>query len=251
MLHHEIVGRGPRLVLAHGFTQNRQCWGDFVEALSDRFELVLVDLPGHGLSNHDDADLWEAADLLVAVDGAATYIGYSMGGRIGLHAALRHPESVERLAVIGATAGIDEAAERAARREADDELATRLLDIGVPAFLDRWLASPLFAGLSDAAACRPQREANRAAGLAASLRSCGTGTQEPLWAELAGLRQPLLAIAGSDDHKFTELGQRLVAAAGTATGSPALFHRVPGSHAVHLEAPRAVAGAISDWLDQL
>lgn len=251
MLHHEIVGRGPRLVLAHGFTQNRQCWAGFADALAERYELVLVDLPGHGLSGHDDVDLWEAADLLVDIGGRATYVGYSMGGRIGLHAALRHPDSVERLAVIGATAGIDTEAERAARRDADDALAVRLLDIGLRAFLDRWLANPLFAGLPAEAACRPQRESNRPEGLAASLRACGTGTQEPLWAELAGLRQPLLAIAGSDDHKFTELGQRLVAAAGTATGSPALFHRVPGSHAVHLEAPRAVARAISDWLDQL
>ena len=61
------------------------------------------------------ADLWGSADHLVA-GGRAVYVGYSMGGRVALHAALRHPDAVERLVLIGATAGIDDADERAATR---------------------------------------------------------------------------------------------------------------------------------------
>ncbi len=251
MLHSRTIGRGPRLVLAHGFTQNGNCWGRFAQRLAERFEVVLVDLPGHGLSAHDDADLWESAELLTAVGGPATYIGYSMGGRVSLHASLRHPEVVERLVVIGATAGLDTGEERQARIDADEALATKLETIGLSAFLDAWLANPLFAGLPEEAACRVERESNRTEGLAASLRACGTGTQDSLWAELAGMAQPMLAIAGSNDAKFSVLGQRLAEEVGSATGSPAVFHQVPGTHAVHLEAPDAVADAVEDWLDQL
>ncbi len=251
MLHTRTIGRGPRLVLAHGFTQNGGCWGRFAERLAERFEVVLVDLPGHGRSAHDRADLWRAGDLLADAGGAATYVGYSMGGRISLHAALRHPERVQRLVVIGATAGIDDDDERSARRDADAALADRIEAEGLTSFLDGWLANPLFAGLPEEAACRSERESNRAEGIAASLRACGTGTQDSLWADLAGLAQPMLAIAGSEDAKFVALGRRLVDAVGSATSAPAMLHTVRGTHAVHLERPDDVADVIASWLDQV
>lgn len=244
-LHTEVIGSGPRLVLAHGFTQNGRCWGRFAERLAERFEVVLVDLPGHGRSHHDDAHLWEAADLLVEVGGEADYLGYSMGGRIALHAALTHPDEVRGLITIGATAGIDGADDRAARRTADAALADRLLADGLPAFLDRWLASPLFAGLSADAACRTEREANRPEGLASSLRRCGTGSQLVLWPSLADVVQPFMAIAGSEDRKFTALAERLV----VSMGGPTQLGIETGTHAVHLENPDQVASVVGSTID--
>ena len=94
--------------------------------------------------------------------GTGTYVGYSMGGRVSLHAALAHPDAVERLVLIGATAGIDDPDERAARREADDRLADHIEAVGVPAFIDEWLANPLFAGLTEATALRSDRLRNTA-----------------------------------------------------------------------------------------
>ena len=55
----------------------------------------------------------------------AAWLGYSMGGRYALHVALRHPELVRRLVLVSATGGIDDPAERAARREGDEALADR------------------------------------------------------------------------------------------------------------------------------
>ena len=178
------AGGGRRLILAHGFTQNARCWGPFAEHLAVDHDLTLVDAPGHGRSGHDEADLWTAARLLTEVGGPGVYVGYSMGGRTALHAALAHPEVVRGLVLIGATPGLPGEDERAQRRRADDELASRLLDIGLPAFLDRWLSQPLFAGLDAEAAALPARLTNRPDGLAASLRRCGTGNQEPLWDRL-------------------------------------------------------------------
>ncbi len=73
-----------------------------------------------------------------------------MGGRVALHAALRHRDAVERLVLIGATPGIANAAERRARRAADDALADHIEAVGVAAFIDEWLTNPLFAGLTEA-----------------------------------------------------------------------------------------------------
>ncbi len=234
-------------MLAHGFTQNGRCWGPFGDHLAVDHEVVLVDLPGHGATPaaHDRADLWSAADLLVDAGGEAVYVGYSMGGRIALHAALRHPDAVLGLVLIGATAGIDDPTERAARRTADAALAERLVADGLERFLDGWLDGPLFAGLSDAAACREARLTNRPDGLAASLRHCGTGTQEPLWRRLHRLHRPAVIVAGAEDHKFTALGARLVQAMPNAS-----MTSVPGTHAVQLEQPEQTAAAVRAFLSE-
>ncbi len=232
-----------RLVLAHGFTQNGRCWGHFGDRLAVGNETRRVDAPGHGLSHHDDADLWRSADLLVEAGGAGIYVGYSMGGRTAMHAALTHPDTVEGLVLIGATAGLEEAPDRADRRTADSALAERLLNDGLPAFLDRWLALPLFAGLSPQQSAKQERLTNRPEGLAASLRHCGTGTQEPLWERLGEITVPVLIVVGAQDNKFTEIGHRLVTA---FTGTEATLVSIPGTHAVHLEQPDETADAVLD-----
>lgn len=240
-------GRGTRLVLAHGFTQNSHCWGAFGGDLGADHEVVAVDLPGHGdtTADHDDADLATVGQLLVESGGTGVYIGYSMGGRIALHAALQTPERLDALVLIGATAGIDDADARAARRQADEELAQRLLDLGLEAFLDRWLSNPLFAGLRPQAQQRQARLRNRPEGLASSLRHCGTGNQEPLWNRLAAFDKPVLVIAGDDDAKFMAVGHRLV-----DTLPRARLATAPSTHAVHLECPTTTAGLVRTFLDE-
>lgn len=239
------LGDGRRVVLVHGFTQTARSLKPLASLLHrPGRQCVVVDLPGHGDAAGVAADLPATADLLAACTGRATYVGYSLGGRACLHLALRRPETVEGLVLIGANPGIDDPAERAARREADERLAERIVEIGVPAFLDEWLAQPLFAGLDEREAERADRLGNTAEGLAASLRLAGTGVQEPLWSRLGELTVPVLVLAGELDQKFSAIGQRVAAA--VRHGS---FVAVPGAtHAAHLQRPDAVAAAIERWL---
>lgn len=236
-----------RLVLAHGFTQNTGCWGPFADLLANHHSVILVDGPGHGRCDpeHDDADLWRAARLLTEAGGRGVYLGYSMGGRTALHAALAHPELVEALILIGATPGLRHQRERAERRQADDELAQRLLTIGLEAFLDQWLSLPLFAGLDGEAAARPARLGNRPEGLAASLRHCGTGGQDDLWPRLGELTMPVLLVVGDRDQKFSAIAQLM---AEGLTGAESQVRSLPGTHAVHLEQPGACAELVLGWL---
>jgi 2-succinyl-6-hydroxy-2,4-cyclohexadiene-1-carboxylate synthase len=244
-----VLERGtgaPPVVLLHGFTQTARCWGPFGAALARHHRTLAVDLPGHGGATAVRADLSRSGDLAVAAAGPAVYLGYSMGGRVALHAALRHPSSVRGLVLIGATAGLDSPAERAARRDADERLAGRISGTGVDAFLDEWLSGPLFEGLDPAAACVEERRANTAEGLASSLVLCGTGTQDPLWDRLGGLTMPVLAVVGGRDEKFGTLAGRLVDAVGS-TASVATVDLA--GHAAHLERPEATATVVLDWLD--
>jgi 2-succinyl-6-hydroxy-2,4-cyclohexadiene-1-carboxylate synthase len=237
-----------RLVFLHGFTQTHHHWHRCASLVADRLgdepTIVLPDLPGHGLSADDPSGLEDAAAELARTTDGATYVGYSMGGRVALHVALADDTPVERLVLIGATPGIADATERAERRRLDDERASRIERIGVAAFLDEWLAAPLFATLPADAAGFEHRRRNTAAGLTHSLRTAGTGTQRPLWDELDRVTMPVLVIAGELDTKFGTIGRAMVERLPDAT-----FVSIEGAgHAAHTERPDEVATTIADWL---
>jgi 2-succinyl-6-hydroxy-2,4-cyclohexadiene-1-carboxylate synthase len=234
-LHRAFDWRGPdRIVLVHGFTQTLRSWDRLAALLSETFQVVRVDLPGHGGSGDVDLSFEETAVALGEAGGAATYVGYSLGGRLCLRLALDRPELVQSLVVVGASPGLADAGEREARRAADDALAGEIEENGTAAFLDRWLAQPLFASLA------PQREdlqarlANSPAGLARALRRLGVGVQEPLWDRLAELKMPVLAVTGQEDTKFSRLAEELAGAIGVNAQAVAL---AGAGHAAHLERP--------------
>jgi 2-succinyl-6-hydroxy-2,4-cyclohexadiene-1-carboxylate synthase len=244
-LHAEVSGRGPRLVLVHGFTQNRNCWGPLLDDLVADHEVCRVDAPGHGLSSRVHAGLRTGARLMADQGGDATYLGYSMGGRFVLHVALSVPERVRGLVLIGATGGIDDPDARAARAAQDEALAQRLEREGVERFVDTWLAQRLFAGLGPDVQFRDERAESTVEGLAESLRRAGTGAQDPLWDSLHRLAVPVLVVAGEADAKFSAEAARL----GETIGANATVALVPGAgHAAHLENPGAFAAILRPWL---
>jgi 2-succinyl-6-hydroxy-2,4-cyclohexadiene-1-carboxylate synthase len=245
VLSHDVDGAGPRLVLVHGFTQTRAHWAAVAAELAAGHEVVRVDAPGHGGSADLTADLRDGADLLAATTGRATFVGYSMGGRLCLHLALAHPDLAAGLVLVGASPGIDDQAKRQQRIAADEVWARRLEEEGLDTFLAEWLAQPLFAGLDERAADVGARRENTAAGLAASLRLAGAGAQQPLWERLAELAMPVLVVAGEDDRRFTILARRMA----DAIGDSAEVAVVPGAgHGVHLEAPSAFLEILRPWL---
>ena len=115
----------------------------------------------------------------------------------------------------GATAGLETAEEQAARRTADEVLAQRIEHGPLQEFLDDWLDNPLFSSLPPESRCLAERATNRPAGLAASLRACGTGAQESLWERLGELAMPIVLMAGSTDDKFTAIARRMAATIGS------------------------------------
>jgi len=246
VLHRRIEGGpGEPVVLAHGFTQTLASWDPIAARLADRHRVVRVDLPGHGGSAGVRTGFAEAAALLGEAGGRAAYVGYSLGGRLCLRLALDRPGLIRALVLVGASPGIADPAERAARRAADEARATELERDGLERFLERWLAQPLFATLPRRAGVAA-RLANTADGLAASLRLHGTGTQAPLWERLGSVRAPVLLLAGALDVKFADLAERMAA----AIGRRARVALVAGAgHAAHLERPDEVARLIGRFLD--
>jgi 2-succinyl-6-hydroxy-2,4-cyclohexadiene-1-carboxylate synthase len=242
-------GSGRRIVFVHGFTQTSRSWervaNHFAAAPGDhRYEVALIDLPGHGDSGTVRADLRRTADLIASTTGEAVYVGYSLGGRVCLHLALMYPHIVDRLVLLGATPGIVDDGERARRRQADDLLAQRILEIGVDAFLDEWSAMPLFKGLVLGEDERTDRRRNTTTGLADSLRLSGTGTQLSLWERLVELNMPVLAMAGALDTRFVPIAERI--AASVPDGALGLIH--DAGHAAHLQRPMQVITRMEPFL---
>ena len=215
-----------------------------IRALGPRYRALAPDLRGHGTASDRRPVSFDAVltDLDALVAPGALLAGYSMGGRIALAYALARPDRIARLVLLGASPGLQDSAERAQRRAADNALAKRLEQIGVPAFARAWAAQPLFADQPPGvvATAHEDRLRHTPAGLAAALRGLGTGTMEPLWDRLGELRIPVTAAAGERDTKFLALAQRMVKAIPGAR-----FAAIAGAgHAAQLEQPEAVAALL-------
>jgi 2-succinyl-6-hydroxy-2,4-cyclohexadiene-1-carboxylate synthase len=238
-----------RLVFLHGFTQTHHHWHGPAHLVTERLEtapaLAFVDLPGHGLARDDrHGDIDSCGPRLIDLAGRGTYVGYSMGGRIALVAAAAGALAVERLVLIGATPGIEDDDERAARARQDEQRARHLEEVGVGAFLDEWLALPMFARLPADPTGVARRRSNTVAGLAHSLRAYGTGAQTPIWDRLGSIGIPVLVVAGALDTKFVDIGERMAAALPRARFTTI----ADAGHAAHAERPAATATVIADWL---
>jgi 2-succinyl-6-hydroxy-2,4-cyclohexadiene-1-carboxylate synthase len=235
----------PDLVLLHGFTNTGASWDEVVAALPQRYRPVAPDIRGHGTAS----DV-QPVSLPGVVDDVATMaigpfelVGYSMGGRLALHVALALPGRVRRLVLIGASPGIGDAAARAERLAADERLADEVEAMTIEAFADRWAQTAVLADQPPAvrAAVAEQRLRNTPAGLAAALRGLGTGALPSLWERLGELGVPVDLVVGERDAKFQAIAREMAAALPAAR-----VHVVAGAgHAVHLEAPEAVAEVIA------
>jgi 2-succinyl-6-hydroxy-2,4-cyclohexadiene-1-carboxylate synthase len=232
------AGSGPVVVWLHGFTQTKNSAHRFRSILTGSHEVLTIDLPGHGENSAIAASLAETADLLAEVLPQEPFVlgGYSFGGRVALHFALRHRERLSKLMLLSATLGIHDKAERLLRVKRDEELANRIETLGVEQFLHEWLTQPMFRSLPSDDIERAARSGD-ARGLATSLRLAGAGTQ--LWQgdAVASLNIPVILAAGTKDSKFLEeasqLDQRLP--------SSLVVPIVDAGHAAHLEQPDLVA----------
>lgn len=235
------------MVLVHGFTQTRMCWGPIAADLQRDHTVIRVDAPGHGMSAEVLAGLRGGGRMIADQGGEAVYLGYSMGGRYLLHLALANPDLVRGLILVGATAGIDDPGERAERAEADRAMAERVRTKGLGDFVKWWVAKEMFAGIPPEHQFLLERMENTVDGLENSLLQAGTGNQDPTWDKLDRLDMPVLVVAGALDDKFAVLGERLAA----SIGDNATLALVPDAgHAAHLEQPEAFLEIVRSWLER-
>lgn len=251
-----VVGDGVPVTLLHGFTQSGRSWRELISKMPAGFKWIVPDIRGHG-----ETQVWKgarctmdacAADLIKLWEALEVekshLVGYSMGGRLAIHVAARHPERLLSLVTIGAHAGLEEEA-REGRRRGDEALAERIEKDGIESFVNYWGSLPLFAGLERrgpqyVAQVRAERLQNHVAGLACSLRGMGAGVMEPVWAQLATVTLPCTFVAGQLDHGYVASARRLAVTA--PNGRHEIVPRA--GHAVHQERPDAFARVLASHL---
>ena len=182
-----------------------------------------MSLPGFGA-----ALAAEAGGEVFRGNGRAL-LGYSMGGRLALHALLENAHPWQAAVIVSAHPGLESEDERASRRASDAQWATRALAGNWQEFLSQWNSQ-------DVLASSPQRDpqasnslVTRRREIARSFMDWSLGNQEPLWDRLREINVPVLWIAGENDPKFLKLAERaagLLPAAKLAI-APGCGHRVP------------------------
>jgi 2-succinyl-6-hydroxy-2,4-cyclohexadiene-1-carboxylate synthase len=220
--------------------QRGDAWRPVAELLPERYPSRLLDHAEHSFEGRMGEIAEASADVLV---------GYSLGGRLALRAALRSPDSYRGVVLVGATAGIEEGPMRTQRAEADEKLASWMEAMPIEDIVALWERQPLFADQSETLVeeQRPGRLSNDPRSLALLLRTAGQGTLEPVWHELRSLEMPLLVIAGARDDGYSSAAKRI---ASTAPNARAEIVEDAG-HAPQLQQPEAVATLITEFLDQL
>jgi 3-oxoadipate enol-lactonase len=109
-LHAVRRGRGPSVVLLHGWACSHTVWTAVIDRLGDAYDSIALDLPGFGVSARLDG-AFSLADLATAVDNAlessgvtkAVVVGHSMGGMVAQHLYAKAPERVRGLVLCGTT----------------------------------------------------------------------------------------------------------------------------------------------------
>jgi 2-succinyl-6-hydroxy-2,4-cyclohexadiene-1-carboxylate synthase len=257
-----VANRRSTLVLLHGFTGSASNWASLLDELAlPGMQVLALDMLGHGQSDapdnparytmeHCQNDIIATLQELGVRAGEAILLGYSMGGRIALYSAFSR--FFRALILESASPGLPTELEREQRRRSDMALAASIEQEGIAAFVERWEKLPLFASQSELPdgvreALHQQRLANRAAGLANSLRGVGTGVQPGLQEQLAQLDLPVMLMAGELDTKFCALAGQM------ALQIPrAVVRIIPGAgHTVHLEQPELFVRHVREFCAQV
>jgi 2-succinyl-6-hydroxy-2,4-cyclohexadiene-1-carboxylate synthase len=168
------------------------------------------------------------ADGEVSRAAGRALLGYSMGGRLALHALLEKNHPWQAAVIVSAHPGLEVDSERETRRAADAGWASMALAGNWQEFLTKWNAQPLLGG--------PMRDPQASGGLvmrrreiARSFVDWSLGAQQPLWERLHEITVPVLWVAGENDGKFRALAERAVSLIPRAklAIAPGASHRVP------------------------
>ena len=250
-VHTVVTGRadGPAVVLSNSLGSTHRMWDAQLAGLEERFRVVRYDARGHGGSPvpHGPYTIDDLADDLVALLDRlgierAHLIGLSLGGMTAMRAAARHPERVERLALLCTGTQLPPASnwtERAAtvRAQGSGSVAA--------AVVERWFTA-------EYRAAHPDSKAEHEAMVAATPAEGYAGCCEAIAAldlrdDLASISGPTLAIAGADDPA-TPPAKLEEIATGVKDGRLLVV-----SHAAHLanaEQPETITPALIEHLEQ-
>jgi 2-succinyl-6-hydroxy-2,4-cyclohexadiene-1-carboxylate synthase len=231
----------PTVTFVPGFMQLGEAWQPVADRLAPSYPTACLDFTTYTFEER-------IGELLDAAPRGAAIVGYSMGARLALHAALRAPDRLSALVLVGVTAGIEDAAERADRRRSDESLAEWMERSSIEEVVARWEQTPVLA--TQPAELRQRQRPGRLSHdpekLAQLLRSAGQAATPPVWDRLATLAMPVLLTAGEQDRRYATAARRMAERLPNAR-----VRLIEGAgHAPQLEAPEPFTALLREFLDE-
>ena len=241
-IYYESHGRGPAMLLSHGFSATSEMWAGQVAALKGQYQVIVWDMRGHGQSDYpaDQGQYSEAhtvADMAALLDVCgverAVIAGLSLGGYMSLAFQATHAARVRALMLFDTGPGYrsDEA------RNAWNKQANQRADN----FETQGLAAR--GGSQEVQACH-HRDAT---GLARAARGMLAQRDGRVMASLAGIAVPTLVLAGADDTPY--LGATDYMAKKIAGSRKVIIPQA--GHASNLQQPAAFNRAVEEFLATL
>ena len=242
-------GSGPAVLLIHGVGGDSTNWGPIAARLRRHFEVIAMDVRGHGGSDLIAGPLTAhdlARDALQVLDEAGVQqcaaVGFSLGGAVALALALDFPERVQKLAVIGTVCGRTPEEQQKAR----DRIAF-LTEHGTAALAEanreRWFTDEFRQQHPDIV---DRRVAQVAACDTDSYLHAFTVFATADFADRLGeIRVPMLAITGERDLAATPRMAHLMAEGVADREAQVLPHL---RHSLLIEAPAAVVRLLEPFL---
>jgi 2-succinyl-6-hydroxy-2,4-cyclohexadiene-1-carboxylate synthase len=230
------------VVFLHGLLGSPDEWNPLIQALESELPKRAWSLPL--------ADDWQAGvqRLLDQLPNQYVLVGYSLGGRLALGAALAAPHRLRGLCLISSNPGLAPE-ERAARRRNDEQWARRMLQDAWPKFLEAWYRQPVFSSLDEATRAewiRQKLTLDRPYH-ANLLRCYGIANQPDFWPTLSQIAVPTTVVVGQCDRKYVEIAEAM------RRRAPRFELRIvpAAGHAVHRERPTALRAILQTLLDSL
>ncbi len=262
-IHYRDQGKkaAPAIVLLHGSNASLHTWQPLVKRLGDRYRIVTLDLPGHGLTGGTPDKDYSADGMMAVVDVVAAKLGLdhfilggnSMGGWVSWRYALDHPDRIDALLLLDA-AGMPL---RKGEKRPESNIGFRVLEYP----FGRWLATQITPRMLVEQSLRGSVEKQAIVDEAmidrywellhfpgnreATVLRARMDREPAMAARIGAIKAPTLILFGKQD--------RLI----NATAAQTFHERIAGSEVVlldgigHLpmeEAPDATAAAIADFL---
>jgi len=213
-----------------------------------------INLPGHGDCEPAEGDWFTAAVRKIEhfLDEERleqiVLAGYSMGGRIAMQFALKHPGFIKGLVLESANPGLQETYQRDMRYESDKSWSERF-KTEWPDILTDWYDQTVFSSLRGTPLLRDiinEKQTRDGIAMAAAITGYSLGKQVSMWDGLSVLDSPILFVSGALDEKYTRIGSEL------ALTSAEIEHVnvEEAGHIVHKEQEEAYLGALQRFIEQ-
>ena len=201
-----------KLFCIHGNFQAPSVWKPLAENLKTRnvnLDVIPINLENYSIDgfNRWVDDFCDSVQTLAGQE-KSFLLGYSLGGRLALHASLHNSNLWQGIIIVGADPGLESQEEKRLQLDKDRNWAERLRREPLEKLVDEWDAQSVFCGIGNQAPRNlGEMDPDR---LSHQFEVFSKGIQQNLVPKLAELkRPPVLFVSGEKDHKYQGIGEKL------------------------------------------